>query len=125
LKSTPNNVDESTPLNSESDTLSGVYTYSLRGYIQTAPGTFGPYVESGRFTADGNGSVAVFGTADVAGTMSANRLAITYAVKDDCTATFQWKGGSMDVVLSNNGQLVNMIFTSPSAVVAMGSGQLQ
>jgi hypothetical protein len=106
-------------------TLNGVYTYTLRGSIQTAPGAFAPYVESGHFTADGNGTVAVFGTANVGGAMSPNRLQINYTVNDDCTASFKWSRGSMDVQVSNNGQRLNLVFTSPSAVIAMGDGQLQ
>lgn len=106
-------------------TLNGVYTYTLRGFIQTGPSAFMPYVESGHFTADGNGTVAVIGTNNIGGTVGLNRFQINYTVNDDCTASFKWSQGAMDVQVSNSGQRLNLVFTSPSAVIAMGDGQLQ
>jgi hypothetical protein len=106
-------------------TLNGVYMYNLRGFIETSPNTWTSYVESGHFNADGNGNIKVFGTQHVGETIAPNHLTATYVVNDDCTAAISSKGLGMDLVISNNGQRLSLVFTSPTIVAAMGDGQLQ
>ena len=107
-------------------TLNGVYMFRLQGSVQTGPGAFGPFVDNGRFIADGKGNITVFDGGNSNGSQFLNRtFPITYVVDDFCSGTFKWAGGAMDVQISRDGRNVNMLFTEPSFVVAAGSGMLQ
>jgi len=106
--------------------LKGVYMYRLRGSIETTPNNWLTYVESGVFTADGNGTIAISGTQHFGESLSANRQSAAYVVNDDCTGSFTGKAGfAMDVVLSSDGQRVNMVFTAPGILAAMGEARMQ
>lgn len=106
-------------------TMSGSYQYSIRGSVMTAPNTFTPYVESGYLTADGIGNVAVFGTVNLGGNVMPNRLPLSYTINDNCSGVLKGKAGSLEMVLSSEGRRVNLMFTSPSNLIAVGDGQLQ
>ena len=110
-------------------TLNGVYMFQLQGSIQTGTNSFGPFFDSGRFVADGQGHITVIDAANINGSVVTDRrMPITYVIDDFCSGTFDFPSGtgtSMNVVVSKDGQRVNMIFTSPSAVAAMGTGVLQ
>lgn len=107
-------------------TLNGVYLYTLRGAVETAPNTWLTYVESGRFTADGNGTITISGTAHIGENISHNRQNATYVVNDDCTGSFTGLSGfGMDVVVSTDGQRANLVFTAPGVVAAMGDARSQ
>ena len=110
-------------------TLNGVYMFQLQGSIQTGTNSFGPFFDSGRFVADGQGHITVIDAANINGSVVTDRrMPITYVVDQFCSGTFDFPSGtgtSMNVVVSKDGQRVNMIFTSPSVVAAMGTGVLQ
>jgi hypothetical protein len=108
--------------------LSGVYMFQLSGSVQTqsSPLAFGPYVDNGLFTADGNGNLTVHDSGNSAGSVFLKRtFPIAYVINNDCTGTFTWPGAGMDVQVSKDGNTINMVFTAPSAVVASGSGKRQ
>ncbi len=108
-------------------TLNGVYTFQLRGSIQNGTGgQYTPYVDSGRFVADGQGKITIIDAVNANGTVFTDRnFPATYVLDQYCSGTLQLPGSSMNIVVSKDGQRVNLIFASPSSIVAMGTGQLQ
>ena len=107
-------------------TLNGTYLFRLNGASLGSDNSWTPYAESGRFTADGQGNITVHDTGSIAGRQFLNRtFHIDYALDETCTGTFKFAGGSQDVQVSLDGRQVNLVFTSPSYVVANGSGSLQ
>jgi hypothetical protein len=115
-----------TPQACSNATLNGTYMFELRGSVQTGPSSFGPYADIGRIFADGQGKITVIHAANINGNVSTDStFLITYALDQLCSGTFQWPGASMNVLVSKDGQRVNMVFTSPSSVVASGIGVLQ
>lgn len=119
-----------TPQKCSLATLNGTYMFQLSGFYQsgsTAFGpAFGPFVDNGRFTADGNGNIAVFDSGNVNGVPFLNRsFSLTYTLDGNCVGSFKSPTLSIDVQVSKDGRRLNMVFTQPSSLAASGSGQLQ
>ncbi len=107
-------------------TLNGVYMFQLQGSIQTGTSSYSPFVDSGRFVADGQGNLTVIDAANLNGTIFTDRnFPGTYALDPFCAGTIKLATGSMSLVVSKDGQRANLIFTSPSSVAVMGTAQLQ
>jgi hypothetical protein len=109
-------------------TLSGVYMFHISGSIQTqsSPVAFGPYVDDGVFIADGQGNITATDSGNIGGSAFQGRtFPIAYVIGADCTGSFQFGGAGMNVQVSNDGTSLNMVFTSPSSVIANGTGKLQ
>ena len=106
--------------------LNGVYMFQLSGSIQNANGGFEPWVDSGRFSSDGNGSITIVDSGNIVGKSFINRtFPATYVMDENCAGTLTFGGSSMDVVVSHDGKTVNMVFTKIASVVASGVGRLQ
>ncbi len=107
-------------------TLNGVYMFQLQGSVQNGPSSYGPFVDNGRLFADGQGNLTVIDAGSLNGSIFTDRtFPATYVLDQLCSGTFKWSGGAMNVVVSKDGQRINMVFTFPSSVVAGGIGQLQ
>jgi hypothetical protein len=115
-----------TPQACSAANLNGVYMFQLQGSLQTGPSSFGPFLDSGRFFADGKGNITIVDAANLNGTVFTDRnFPATYVLDDLCSGTVKFPTSSMSMVVSKDGQRVNLLFTSPSSVIAMGTGQLQ
>ena len=107
-------------------TLNGVYMFQLQGSIQNGTGPYTPFVDSGRFVADGQGNITVIDAVNANGTVFTDRtFPGTYALDPFCSGTIKLPNSSMSLVVSKDGQRVNLIFTSPSSIAVMGTAQLQ
>jgi hypothetical protein len=106
-------------------TLNGTYMFRLGGSLQDGL-TFGPYWESGTFTADGNGSMTIMDSGNFQGAPFSSRIFPgNYTVDANCRGTITFSGGAMDVQVSRDGKRINMVFTKPSTFIANGSGEIQ
>ena len=100
--------------------------FQLQGSIQNGTGPYTPFVDSGRFVADGQGNINVIDAVNANGTVFTDRtFPATYALDPFCSGTIKLPTGSMSLVVSKDGQRVNLIFTSPSSIPVMGTAQLQ
>ncbi len=115
-----------TPQACSAATLNGVYMFQLQGSIQNGTGPYTPFVDSGRFVADGQGNLTISDAVNANGTVFTDRtFPATYALDQYCSGTIKLPNGSMSLVMSKDGQRVNLIFTSPSSINVMGTAQLQ
>lgn len=106
--------------------LNGIYMWRMSGWVQTGPTSFGPYVDNGRFIADGQGNITVLDGVNINGVTSLNRnFPATYVLDDYCSGQIKFSGGSMDIQVSRDSRTVNMLFSSPSTVIATGNGAIQ
>ncbi len=107
-------------------TLNGVYMFTLGGSLQNTSGGFDPWVESGRFQADGNGTFTVLDSGNFGGKPFIGRtFPGTYVLDENCSGTFTFFSNLMDFQVSRDGRAINMVFTKPGSVIANGSGRLQ
>ncbi len=109
-------------------TLSGAYMFQIQGSVQSsATGAYTPFVDSGRFVADGNGTLSVVDSGNLVGKNFTDRaFPITYTIDQNCSGTLTLPGGAtMGLVVSKDGERMNMVFTSPSSTPAMGTGRRQ
>jgi hypothetical protein len=114
--------------------LNGAYLFRVSGYIQAGANafgpSFGPYVDNGRFLADGNGNITVVDSGSINGSVFSNRsYALAYTLDSNCLGSAKGSGIaagiSLDIQVSKDGRNMNLVFTQPSSVVASGNGQLQ
>ncbi len=107
-------------------TLNGVYMFQLQGSLQAGSGASSPFVDSGRFVADGQGNINIIDAVNLNGTVFTDRnFPATYVLDQYCAGTLKLSNGAMSIVVSKDAQRVNLIFTSPSSIAVMGTAQLQ
>jgi hypothetical protein len=85
-----------TPQACSAATLNGTYMFQLQGSVQTGPASFGPFADSGRFFADGQGNLTVVDAGDINASVFTDRtFQIAYAIDSLCSGTFKWPGIGM------------------------------